>query len=91
MGAPGKAAGPRARPRRQAAGGRAARPAGGHAGLSRFARDARGSTAIEYALIAGLLSIIVITGIAAFGSAQGALWDTNTTRLNAVLGASEEE
>ncbi|MGJ3231384.1 MAG: Flp family type IVb pilin [Oceanicaulis sp.] len=90
MGAPGPSAGDRALARRQAARRRAARPAHGREGLSRVLADQRGSTAIEYALIAALLSVVVITGIAAFGSAQGGLWDTNTTSLNAVLGGSQD-
>ncbi|MFP4518625.1 MAG: Flp family type IVb pilin [Oceanicaulis sp.] len=90
MGAPGHADADRPPAGRPAAGRRAARPAGRGEGLRRLRPDRRGSTAIEYALIAALLSVVVISGIAAFGSATGSVWDTSTTRLNGVLNAPDE-
>ena len=38
--------------------------------LTKFFRDdERGATAIEYAIIAGLLSILIVTGVSAVGTA----------------------
>jgi pilus assembly protein Flp/PilA len=36
--------------------------------VRRFAADARGATAIEYAFIASLLSIVIVTGVTAVGT-----------------------
>jgi pilus assembly protein Flp/PilA len=37
--------------------------------ISRFLRDQSGATAIEYAIIAGGLSIVIVTAVAGIGSA----------------------
>lgn len=36
--------------------------------LKRFQNDASGATAIEYALIAGLISIVIVAGAMSIGS-----------------------
>lgn len=36
--------------------------------LSKFLRDQSGATAIEYGLIAGLISVIIITALTTLGS-----------------------
>ncbi|HKU65413.1 MAG TPA: Flp family type IVb pilin [Rhizomicrobium sp.] len=36
--------------------------------MKNFARDIRGATAIEYAMVAGLIAMVVITAISAVGS-----------------------
>ena len=36
--------------------------------IRRFRRDARGATAIEYALMAGLVSLAVVVGASAIGT-----------------------
>jgi len=36
--------------------------------LSRFARDDSGATAIEYGLIAGLVSVVIITAVTTLGN-----------------------
>ena len=36
--------------------------------MKRFARDARGATAIEYALIAGLISVFILTAVNGVGT-----------------------
>ncbi|HKQ09755.1 MAG TPA: Flp family type IVb pilin [Rhizomicrobium sp.] len=36
--------------------------------MKNFARDIRGATAIEYALVAGLIAMVVITAIDTLGS-----------------------
>ena len=40
--------------------------------LARFVVDERGATAIEYALIAGGISIVIITAVTGVGSAVSA-------------------
>ena len=36
--------------------------------MRRFAADAGGATAIEYALIAGLIAMVIVTGVTAVGT-----------------------
>ena len=36
--------------------------------MTRFAADARGATAIEYALIASLVSMVIVAGVTAIGT-----------------------
>lgn len=52
--------------------------------LKTFVHDTKGATAIEYALIASLLSILIMTGL---GIMQTNLGDLFTTISNAVSGA----
>ncbi len=44
--------------------------------LSRFAKDDSGATAIEYGLIAGLISVVIVTAVTTVG---GNLTNTFTT------------
>jgi len=37
--------------------------------LSRFTRDNKGATAVEYALIAAMIGVVIISGAGALGSA----------------------
>ena len=44
--------------------------------LTSFARDESGATAIEYGLIAALISVVIITGVSALGlKVKTALFD----------------
>lgn len=44
----------------------------------------RGATAIEYGLIAGLIAVAMITGLAALGGGAGGMWtDIGTEVANA--------
>ena len=36
--------------------------------ISRFARDAKGATAVEYGLIAALIGVVIIAGAGSLGS-----------------------
>jgi pilus assembly protein Flp/PilA len=36
--------------------------------MKNFARDIRGTTAIEYALVAGLIAIVIVTAVGTLGS-----------------------
>ncbi len=47
--------------------------------IARFVSDESGATAIEYGLIAGLVSVALITGASALGNALG-------TRFNNLAG-----
>jgi pilus assembly protein Flp/PilA len=53
--------------------------------LSRFLRDESGATAIEYGLIAALISVVIITAITAVGTQ---LTKTFTTVSTALSGAN---
>lgn len=46
-----------------------------------FAADKEGATAIEYAVIAGLISVVVITGAALIGTDLGAIMTTIQTEV----------
>ena len=50
-----------------------------------FVKDESGATAIEYGLIAALLSVVIITTLTSLGSSLDA---TYTAILNAVSGAA---
>jgi len=47
-------------------------------GMSLFRRavyDVSGSTAIEYALIASLIAVVIVGSVVTLGGSVGALWD----------------
>ena len=47
--------------------------------ISRFKKDESGATAIEYGLIAGLISVLIITALVLLGpTLQGVFTDINT-------------
>ncbi|MDB5525769.1 MAG: hypothetical protein JWM58_3532 [Rhizobium sp.] len=50
--------------------------------FSRFINDESGATAIEYGLIAALISVALITGATALGTALNTQFDTLSTKLN---------
>ena len=54
----------------------------------RFLADQNGATAIEYGLLAGLISIAIITGLTAFSAAGTGVFDRVITSVSAALGAS---
>ena len=43
--------------------------------MARFARDERGATAIEYALIGGLIALAIVGAIAGTGTGVSARWN----------------
>ncbi|WP_137155226.1 Flp family type IVb pilin [Rhizobium sp. FKL33] len=51
--------------------------------FSRFMNDESGATAIEYGLIAALISVALITGATALGNALDNKFDDLATTLNA--------
>ncbi|PVB59369.1 Flp family type IVb pilin [Labrenzia sp. 011] len=52
--------------------------------LKRFANDESGATAIEYGLIAGLLSIVIIGAVATMGTSLTGLFERITDELDDV-------
>lgn len=57
----------------------AARPA---AAAAAFARDERGATAIEYALIASLIAVVIISAVTSLGTSVRNLFTTTTNAVN---------
>ncbi|HTE76025.1 MAG TPA: Flp family type IVb pilin [Xanthobacteraceae bacterium] len=51
--------------------------------LTRFVRDESGVTAIEYGLIAALISVVIITAAAAVGVQLAAVFNNIATQLAA--------
>jgi pilus assembly protein Flp/PilA len=50
--------------------------------IRRFAKDRSGATAIEYALIAGLISIVIVTAVGAMATQVGALFNSVAAAFN---------
>ena len=55
--------------------------------FSRFLRDESGATAIEYGLIAALISVALITGASTLGGALSSQFGNIATKLNCNGGA----
>ena len=45
--------------------------------IRRFQKDRTGATAIEYGLIAGLISLAILAGVGSAGNSIGSLWNDN--------------
>ncbi len=50
--------------------------------MSRFAKDQSGATAIEYGLIAGLISVVILTALTTIGSKINVKFNNIATALN---------
>jgi pilus assembly protein Flp/PilA len=50
--------------------------------FTKFFKDESGATAIEYGLIAALISVALITGASTLGNALDNQFDTLATKLN---------
>lgn len=50
--------------------------------FARFLKDESGATAIEYGLIAALISVALITGATALGNSIGTTFSNLSTTLN---------
>jgi pilus assembly protein Flp/PilA len=53
--------------------------------IHRFLKDESGATAIEYGLIAALISIAVITGALAVGGSLGDLYGTVSSKVSGAI------
>lgn len=51
-----------------------------------FIDDEEGATAIEYGLIVSLMTIVLITGIAAFNAAMSEMYSSIDTTMNDAMG-----
>lgn len=51
--------------------------------FARFMNEESGATAIEYGLIAALISVALITGATALGNSLNTQFNTLSTKLNA--------
>ncbi|MFN7168208.1 Flp family type IVb pilin [Pannonibacter carbonis] len=49
--------------------------------FARFAKDESGATAIEYGLIAGLISVVIVGTVATIGTDLGAVFTKISTEL----------
>lgn len=49
--------------------------------LSKFVKDESGATAIEYGLIAGLVSVVIVTALIVLGPKLTAVFTSITTAL----------
>lgn len=49
--------------------------------LTRFAKDESGATAIEYGLIAGLISVVIIGAVTTLGGTLDTVFTTINTKL----------
>ena len=49
--------------------------------ISRFTKDESGATAIEYGLIAGLVSVVIVTALILLGPKLTAVFTSITTAL----------
>ena len=54
--------------------------------VSRFLKDESGATAIEYGLIAGLISIAIVTAVTTAGGSISSIFTTVSTKLTAAQG-----
>jgi pilus assembly protein Flp/PilA len=52
--------------------------------LNRFAKDESGATAIEYGLIAGLVSVVIIAAVTTAGTQLNNVWTSIGTALQSV-------
>jgi pilus assembly protein Flp/PilA len=50
--------------------------------VHRFLHDTRGATSIEYAVIAGMLSIVIVTAVTGLGSKLKSTYTTVSAALN---------
>jgi pilus assembly protein Flp/PilA len=53
--------------------------------LRKFLSDTSGATAIEYGLIASLISLAIIVGVGGLATALGDLWGNNNLAIGAAL------
>lgn len=53
--------------------------------MTRFLRDERGATAIEYGLICALIFLAIISGVSIFGTKTTATYKTISDAVEAVL------
>lgn len=58
--------------------------------VRRFLRDEEGASAIEYALIAGLIAVVIATTVGALGDEINAVFTTILEKLQGINGTGTE-
>ena len=53
--------------------------------IRRFAKDERGATAIEYALICGLIFLVIISAVTLFSTQATAMFNYISTTIDGAL------
>jgi pilus assembly protein Flp/PilA len=56
--------------------------------ISRFLRDDRGQDLIEYALLAGFISLVAVLAITNVGTGVNSVYDNINTQVNKIPGAA---
>jgi len=56
--------------------------------FSRFLRDDRGQDLIEYALLAGFISLVAVLAITNVGTGVNSVYDNINTQVNKIPGAA---
>ncbi len=56
--------------------------------VGRFVRDARGTTAIEYGLIAMLLAVGMLVGLKALGNGNSSSWGDTSGKITKAMNES---
>ncbi|MEJ8476202.1 Flp family type IVb pilin [Roseibium algae] len=56
--------------------------------FARFANDESGATAIEYGMIAGLISVVIVATLVTIGTDLGAVFTNVSTELKKAVPAS---
>ncbi|MFN4167939.1 MAG: Flp family type IVb pilin [Pannonibacter phragmitetus] len=56
--------------------------------FARFAKDESGATAIEYGLIAGLISVVIIVAVQSIGGSVKGIFESIDTALKGAAGGS---
>ena len=57
--------------------------------LSRFARDEGGATSLEYGLIAGFISVAILSAAVSMGDSIGSIFNSLSTDLEAAAAATK--
>lgn len=52
--------------------------------ITRFLRDEEGATAIEYGMIAGIISIAILVSLPTIGTKLGSIFTAISTKLSAI-------
>ena len=55
--------------------------------MTRFLKDESGATAIEYGLIAALISVVIVTALGLIGTSLNGTFNTIQTKLSGAAGS----
>lgn len=54
----------------------------------RFVKNERGATAVEYAMIAGLIALVIVGSVTAFADSVSSLWIGTSNEMSDAIGGS---